>query len=144
MVSSNTGSAFDAIIPSTSTFVASSSGTRHLPYDIFINHCEKGVKNSLVTRIYDSLDATGLRVFLDKDELELGDLLPKALQEATESASLHIVIFSKHWSLAELAFMVESSIPIFYYVEPSDLRWVAVGRKQKYGDDFLEHENTKR
>ncbi|XP_059064078.1 disease resistance protein RPV1 isoform X2 [Cryptomeria japonica] len=136
-------SAFGPIIPLESSSIASSSGVK---YDVFINHCGKDVKHTLASKIYNSLNATGLRVFLDKDELKQGDLIPTAIEEAMASASLHIAIFSEHyaqspWCLAELAFMMETRtkiIPIFYHVEPSDLRWVD-GGNGKYAKAFAEH-----
>ncbi|GLJ27322.1 hypothetical protein SUGI_0536180 [Cryptomeria japonica] len=73
----------------------------------------------------------GLRVFLDSEELELGDSLPTELQEAIKSASLHIAIFSQNyaqsrWCLDELSFMFRTGtriVPIFYYTEVADVRY---------------------
>ncbi|GLJ55208.1 hypothetical protein SUGI_1184670 [Cryptomeria japonica] len=52
------------------------------------------------------------------------------------SACVHIAIFSANyarspWCLAELSFMLKTEtkiIPVFYHVDPSDLRWVAQGK----------------
>ncbi|GLJ28479.1 hypothetical protein SUGI_0560220 [Cryptomeria japonica] len=67
------------------------------------------------------------------------------------SALIHIAIFSKSyadspWCLAELSIMLKSGakiIPIFYHVEPSDLRWVDQG-KRMYVQAFKEHERKGR
>ncbi|GLJ28471.1 hypothetical protein SUGI_0560110 [Cryptomeria japonica] len=67
------------------------------------------------------------------------------------SALLHIAIFSKSytdstWRLAELSFMLKSGakiIPIFYYVEPSYLRWADQG-KGMYVQAFKDHEQKGR
>ncbi|XP_059065370.1 toll/interleukin-1 receptor-like protein isoform X1 [Cryptomeria japonica] len=138
-------------MPSASTFVASSSGTKLLPYDIFINHCGQDVKHTLASKIYDSLDATGLKVFLDKDELDLADYFPKAIEEAIKSSSLHIAIFSEHyaqspWCLAQLFCMLQTPskvMPIFYHVDPSDLRWAIEG-KGIYKGAFSDYVERKR
>ncbi|GLJ34715.1 hypothetical protein SUGI_0698590 [Cryptomeria japonica] len=67
------------------------------------------------------------------------------------SASLHVAIFSPNyaqspWCLAELSFMLKTGktlIPVFYHVQPSDLRWVVSG-KGMYSDAFSEHEKKGR
>ncbi|XP_057834368.2 TMV resistance protein N-like [Cryptomeria japonica] len=81
------------------------------------------------------------------EELEYGDFLPTAIEAAIRGANLHIAIFSERyaespWCLEELSLMVKSGVkivPIFYYVEPSDLRYVAQG-KGKYVAAFNKHE----
>ncbi|GLJ07513.1 hypothetical protein SUGI_0068580 [Cryptomeria japonica] len=140
-------SAFDGliIVPPSPAATSAESKPSHLPYDVFINHCGKDTKQKVAKSIYNKLDATGLRVFLDQDELQLGDFFPDTLQEAMASASHHIAIFSENyahspWCLAELAFIMKlpniKFIPIFYHVEPFTVRWV----KGIYADAFSEHE----
>ena len=102
------------------------------PCDIFINHRGSDVKHTLAAAIYHKLHSMGLHVFLDVEALEPGDIMPAEIQGAISSASLHIAIFSPNyaqspWCLAELSFMLKTGakiIPIFYHVEPSDLRWI--------------------
>ncbi|GLJ46056.1 hypothetical protein SUGI_0970280 [Cryptomeria japonica] len=131
-----TATAFDGIIitsptPPTSISAEFSSAMKHLAFDVFINHHGGDVKHTLADRIYNSLHGNGLKVFLDKNELELGDYFPIALEEAMHNASIHIAIFSENyahspWCLAELTFMLGTRIrfiPIFYHVLPSSLRW---------------------
>ncbi|GLJ10473.1 hypothetical protein SUGI_0128900 [Cryptomeria japonica] len=73
------------------------------------------------------------------------------IQEAMRSASLHIAIFSKSyahspWCLAELSFMLKTGtriVPVFYYVDPSDLRWVGQG-KGIYSPAFSQYEQKGR
>ncbi|GLJ38064.1 hypothetical protein SUGI_0774790 [Cryptomeria japonica] len=63
------------------------------------------------------------------------------------NASVHIAIFSENyanspWCLAELSFMLKTGakiIPVFYYVEPTDLRYVPQG-KGIYVDAFEEYD----
>ncbi|KAH9303517.1 hypothetical protein KI387_043879 [Taxus chinensis] len=65
------------------------------------------------------------------------------------SASLHIAIFSINyaqsaWCFAELSFMLKTGtpiVPIFYHVQPADLRWVGKGA---YPHAFSHHENKGR
>ncbi|XP_059071410.1 disease resistance protein RPV1-like isoform X2 [Cryptomeria japonica] len=117
------------------------------PYHVFINHRGPDVKKTLASHIYYALETHGLRVFLDKQELQVGDFLTPAIQSAIRSASVQIAIFSETyaqspWCLDELVWMLDSDptsikiIPIFYDIEPSELRHVEKGA---YATAFEEH-----
>ncbi|XP_059076893.1 disease resistance protein Roq1-like [Cryptomeria japonica] len=80
---------------------------RSPPYHVFINHRGPDVKKTLASHIYYALETHGLRVFFDKQELQVGDFLTPAIQSAILSASVQIAIFSKTyaqspWCLDEL------------------------------------------
>ncbi|XP_059065771.1 disease resistance protein RPV1 [Cryptomeria japonica] len=85
---------------------------------------------------------------LDEKELELGDFITAEIEEAMRTSLIHIAIFSPRyaespWCLAELSYMLKTGttiIPVFYDVEPSDLRYL----KGPFGAAFEEHENKKR
>ncbi|XP_057839989.2 disease resistance protein RUN1 isoform X2 [Cryptomeria japonica] len=138
---------FDEIVPSSA---ASSSATPLLrppaSFDVFINHCGVDAKYTLATTIFHKLTALGLSVFLDGHSLHLGDVIPAQIQEAIRTATLHIAIFSvkyadSPWCLAELSSMLKTGnriIPVFYHVDPSDLRWVAQGNGI-YARAFSQH-----
>ncbi|GLJ44460.1 hypothetical protein SUGI_0932860 [Cryptomeria japonica] len=120
-------------------------------FDVFINHRGPDVKHKLAGSIYNILNDMEITVFLDSKELEYGDFMPTTLEAAMRGASLHIAIFSKRyaespWCLEELFFMLKTGakiIPVFYYVEPTDLRYVAQ-RKGIYVDAFKKHEKKRR
>ncbi|XP_059063982.1 disease resistance protein RUN1 isoform X3 [Cryptomeria japonica] len=141
--SASAAHAFEQVAPSTSTSARSTRPERKLPYDVFINHRGPDVKHTLAASLYNTLTGMGLRVFLDKEELELGDFLPTEIEEAMRSASLHIAIFSKNyaqspWCLAELSFMLKTGtqiIPVFYHVQPDHVRYA----KGVYADAFSRH-----
>ncbi|KAH9289046.1 hypothetical protein KI387_033163, partial [Taxus chinensis] len=117
-------------------------------YDVFINHRGPDVKHALADLLYDSLKSTECRVFHDHRELELGDFFPSTIRNAIQSACVQIAIFSptyadSPWCLAELALMLETNavfIPVFYHVEPSDVRYP---RKRIYAAAFHRHEEKK-
>ncbi|GLJ10177.1 hypothetical protein SUGI_0123460 [Cryptomeria japonica] len=79
--------------------------------------------------------------------LEAGYWIPPEAQHAIASATLRIAIFSPNYApsprcLAELFLMLKtgkSIIPIFYHVDPFDLRCIRQG-KGKYAPAFAEHE----
>ncbi|GLJ08372.1 hypothetical protein SUGI_0087450 [Cryptomeria japonica] len=145
-----TTNAFDEIAPpSTSASATSSSTIKKPPCSVFINHRGPDVKETLAKAIYHALYVRGIAAFLDSEELDLGDKIPAALQKEMSSASLHVAIFStgyadSPWCLAELSFMLTTGtpiIPVFYRVEPTDLRWVEKG---KYADAFSKHQEKDR
>ncbi|KAH9288997.1 hypothetical protein KI387_033114 [Taxus chinensis] len=141
--------AFDQIAPP-SPF-APSSAVSTVPCDVFINHRGCDVKGTLATTIYHTLNRMGFRVFLDVEMIELGAFLPITIQEAMRTSLLHIAIFSPSyaqspWCLAELTYMLKTGatvIPVFYHVQPVDLRWVAQG-KGIYAEAFSVHEQKGR
>ncbi|KAH9288998.1 hypothetical protein KI387_033115, partial [Taxus chinensis] len=135
----------------TATIISDIYGSNAIPYDVFINHRRPDVTFTLATTIRHTLYRMGLKVFLDVDSVEVGDLLPTTTQETMRAASLHIAIFSPNyaqspWCLTELTYMLKTGatvIPVFYHVQPADLRWVVQGNGI-YADAFSEHEKKGR
>ncbi|GLJ10176.1 hypothetical protein SUGI_0123440 [Cryptomeria japonica] len=119
------------------------------PWDIFINHYGRDVKYTFATTIYDKLQSMGLHVFLDVESLEAGDNFPPEIQHAISSSTLNIAIFSpghakSTWCLAELTFILKTGkkiVPIFYHVEPADLKKIKSG-KGEYAKAFAGHEKN--
>ncbi|KAH9288926.1 hypothetical protein KI387_033043 [Taxus chinensis] len=115
-------------------------------YDVFINHRGPDVKQTLATQLYNSLRELGILVFLDSEEMELGDSFPSTIETAIRSAAVHIAIFSKKyaespWCLAELVLMLQSQakiIPVFYDVHPRELRHIEKG---VYAEAFTDYKN---
>ncbi|GLJ27655.1 hypothetical protein SUGI_0542720 [Cryptomeria japonica] len=100
-----------------------------IPFDT--NNKFNVVRTTFVDHLYESLSGEGLKVFLDSEELEKGIEIDSNLQEAIKTSDVLIPIFSKHyaestWCLKEAAQMWRSNgfiIPLFYDVEPSDVRY---------------------
>eukprot|EP01018_Ginkgo_biloba_P021975 Gb_40546 [translate_table: standard] len=136
--------AFDGIAPSTSDH-----SSNRMVYDVFINHRGPDVKKSFASILYHYLRDKGLLVFLDSEEIQLGDNVPAKIEDAIHSASVHIAIFSQKyaespWCLAELSLMLKSGgkvFPVFYDVRPSDLRYIEKG---VYADALIQHEQKGR
>eukprot|EP00253_Pinus_taeda_P005269 PITA_05269 len=110
---------------------SSSASTSYPRYDVFINHRGSDVKNTFASHLYQRLRDHGLWVFLDKPELEPGHEFQSQIEAAIRVASVQIAIFSpayaeSKWCLDELVLMVKSRapiVPIFYNVEPFEVRW---------------------
>jgi len=122
---------FPSSSASTSAYTSLYANTNYYVYDVFINHRGPDCKNTFATYLYKRLSEHGLRVFLDKQELQQGDSLTSQIEGAIRTASVHIAIFSPRyvqssWCLNELLLMLGSGatiIPVFYGVRPSELRW---------------------
>eukprot|EP00253_Pinus_taeda_P019579 PITA_19579 len=135
---------------STSTSVNPNS-TGNSPFDIFINHRGPDVKNTFASHLYHRLNSFGLKVFLDREELQQGEYFNSQIEGAIRTASVHVAIFSARyaestWCLNELLTMLESQgtiIPVFYHVKPSELRWTK-GKDGVYARDLqkLEEKTT--
>ncbi|GLJ06479.1 hypothetical protein SUGI_0040160 [Cryptomeria japonica] len=118
-------------------------------FDVFINHRGPDVKQTLAIQLYNSLEQLGIRAFLDSQEKQLGDSFPSTIETAIRSALVHVAIFSKGyadspWCLAELVLILESQakiIPVFYGVNPSDLRII---KKGVYAEAFIKYEEKGR
>ena len=112
--------------------MASTSTSANSNHDVFISHRGVDVKKNLASHLYQRLFSHGIRAFLDQDELVQGDDLTRQIECAIRSASVHVAIFSiryadSAWCLKELVLMQESNspiIPVFYGVEPAEVRWI--------------------
>ncbi|GLJ14369.1 hypothetical protein SUGI_0232160 [Cryptomeria japonica] len=128
--------------------MVSSSPSKKL-YDAFLNHRGPDVKETVAFALYDSLEELGFWTFLDDQELQLGDEIEPAIQNAIYSSSVQIAIFSPRyaespWCLNELVDMLKTKalfIPVFCDVKPSDLRFP---HKGVYAAAFAEHERKGR
>ncbi|GLJ15140.1 hypothetical protein SUGI_0247710 [Cryptomeria japonica] len=99
-------------------------------YDAFINHRGADVKESVGSLIFHNLQNKGFNVFFDKNSIQVGDSIPLSIEEAIQSACVHIVIFSPNyaesvWCLKELQLVLKTGapiIPVFCGIRPSELR----------------------
>jgi hypothetical protein len=114
---------------------SSASAAVHTDYDVFLNHRGPDVKAGFVAHLDEALRAAGLNPFLDKASLRKGDAAFRSIDDALEVAKVHVAVVSKGYAeskycLSELVAMMRSSkpvIPVFYDVEPAQLRRVENG-----------------
>jgi len=99
-------------------------------YDVFLNHRGPDVKTKFVAHLHEALCTAGYHPFLDAKSLIKGQHAFNSINEALSGVRVHISVFSKGYAeskycLNELCDMLESGkdiLPIFYDVEPEDLR----------------------
>ena len=133
--------------PSSSS--SSSSSTGQCKYDVFISFRGKDTRNTFVDLLYDAFKREGIIAFKDDEKLEKGKTISPELSNAIEKSRYVVVIFSKNyasstWCLDELAkifhcekHMGMKILPVFYDVEPSDVR----KQMGTFAQAFIEYEN---
>ncbi|KAG0582737.1 hypothetical protein KC19_3G081900 [Ceratodon purpureus] len=114
------------------------AGTSHAvmdDFDVFLNHRGPDVKATFVAHLEEALRCAGFRPFLDARSLMKGNPALQSIDQALDMANVHVAVVSKRYAeskycLKELVAMMRSGkpvIPVFYDVEPVDLRWVENG-----------------
>uniref|UniRef100_A0A1J3FJB4 TMV resistance protein N n=2 Tax=Noccaea caerulescens TaxID=107243 RepID=A0A1J3FJB4_NOCCA len=105
-------------------------------YDLFISFRGADVRNGFVSHLYESLVRAGIYTFKDDQELERGEYISAELLKAIENSRILLVVLSKNyasspWCLDELLHIMHCRescdsgqlvLPIFYNVDPSDVR----------------------
>ncbi|GLJ08120.1 hypothetical protein SUGI_0081660 [Cryptomeria japonica] len=67
-------------------------------YDVFLNHRGADVKKTVASLIFHNLENKGLKVFVDKKSIQVGNSIPQSIEDAIYSASLHIAIMSANYA----------------------------------------------
>ncbi|KAG0563460.1 hypothetical protein KC19_8G033400 [Ceratodon purpureus] len=114
---------------------SSSFAATDVDYDVFLNHRGPDVKAGFISHLDEALRTAGLNPFFDKASLRKGHPAFSSINDALEVAKIHVAVVSKGYAeskycLNELVAMMRSGkpvIPVFYGVEPVDLRWVENG-----------------
>ncbi|KAL9999352.1 putative TIR domain, P-loop containing nucleoside triphosphate hydrolase [Helianthus debilis subsp. tardiflorus] len=117
-------------------------------HDVFLSFRGEDTRKTFVDHLYTSLEDHGIHTYKDDVTLAAGDSIGPALLKAIRESRIAIIIFSENyatssWCLDELAYIMECMekrgqivLPIFYHVDPSDIRY----QKGKYKEAFVKHE----
>ncbi|TKY58563.1 TMV resistance protein N [Spatholobus suberectus] len=113
-----------------SDVIAPTPGAFRLRWDVFLSFRGADTRGAITKGLHESLQARGIRVFLDDVGLERGEEIARGLMKAIDDSAAFIVIISEnyassHWCLEELAKIRESRrlvLPVFYRVDPSQVR----------------------
>ncbi|AES65290.1 putative TIR domain, P-loop containing nucleoside triphosphate hydrolase [Medicago truncatula] len=134
---------------------ASSSSTLEVAsnsFDVFISFRGDDTRRKFTSHLNEALKKSGLKTFIDDNELKKGDEISSALIKAIEESCASIVILSENyasskWCLNELVKILECKkdngqivIPIFYEIDPSHVRY-QIG---SYGQAFAKYEKNLR
>ncbi|KAI9073650.1 hypothetical protein K1719_044393 [Acacia pycnantha] len=103
-------------------------------YDVFLSFHGEDTRLGFVGFLRESLRQRGIRVFYDDNSIRTGEEITLALFKAIKESRIAIIVFSKNYAkstfcLQELEKILECFreegrlvYPVFYYVDPSELR----------------------
>ena len=138
MASANT-----QIIPYSPPLSASKS-THQFTYEVFLSFRGEDTRYGFTDHLYQALISHGIHTFRDDDKLERGGVIASDLQKAIEESKIFVIIFSANYAnsrwcldeLVEISQLQRLILPIFYHVDPSDVR----KQTGSYEKAFLDHE----
>ncbi|KAI5352525.1 hypothetical protein L3X38_005416 [Prunus dulcis] len=128
--------------------VSPTAGGFRLRWDVFLSFRGEDTRSTITKNIYEELEKRSVRVFRDDEGLNRGDEIASSLLEAIEDSAAAIVVLSpryaeSRWCLEELAKICERSrrlrlmiLPVFYQVDPSDVR----RQRDPFAEHFRAHE----
>ncbi|PPR92115.1 hypothetical protein GOBAR_AA28561 [Gossypium barbadense] len=128
-------------LPSTSSSISKKK------YDVFLSFRGEDTRKNFTDHLYEALKRSGIVTFRDDPKLEAGEEIAPELFNAIQQSWCSVIVFSETyafsgWCLEELAEIVKQKnmghkvFPIFYNVDPSDLR----KQKEKVEEAFAKHE----
>ncbi|CAL8989693.1 unnamed protein product [Prunus brigantina] len=126
---------------------SSSCFSNSCTYDVFLSFRGEDTRHNFTDHLYSALVQNGINTFID-DKLRRGGEISASLLKAIEKSRISIIVFStkyaaSKWCLDELDKILECKKlrqqkvwPIFYKVEPSDVRH----QRGSFGEALAKHE----
>ena len=117
-----------------SSLPSSSSSTAQGKYDVFLSFRGEDTRYNFMGHLYEALIQKGIVTFKDDEKLERGKPISPELFKAIEESRFAVVILSENyvsstWCLDELTNIIACKkdmgmtiLPVFHYVDPSDVR----------------------
>ena len=117
---------------------------------MFLSFRGKDTRGSFTDHLYSALIRCNIKTFRDDEGLRKGEEISPELLQAIEESRIAVVVFSKNyadskWCLEELVKIInckeereQTVIPIFYHVEPSEVR----NQREIYKEAFTRHEEN--
>ncbi|KHG30618.1 TMV resistance N [Gossypium arboreum] len=127
---------------------STSSSNSRKKYDVFLSFRGEDTRRNFTDHLYAALKRRWIVTFRDDQKLEAGEEIAPELLKAIQESWCSVIVFSQtyafsSWCLEELAEIVKQHkndghkvFPIFYDVDPSDLR----NQKGKVKEAFAKHE----
>ncbi|XP_062020079.1 TMV resistance protein N-like isoform X1 [Rosa rugosa] len=116
-------------------------------YDVFLSFRGEDTRKAFTDHLYTALDHQGITTFRDDPQLHKGEAISPALFAAIEESRFALIVLSQNyasstWCLDELVRILEcmkareTVLPIFYDVDPSDVR----KQTGRFKEAFIDHE----
>jgi hypothetical protein len=112
---------------------------------VFMSFRGKDTRDNFTAHLCHALRMKGINTFIDDDKLKRGEEISPALLKAIEESRISIVVFSQNyasskWCMDELLKIIDTKgqmiLPVFYKVDPSDVRH----QKNSYKDALAKHD----
>ncbi|XP_042961902.1 disease resistance protein RUN1-like isoform X2 [Carya illinoinensis] len=139
----STSSSMAFQLGASSSLSFSSSSIRRWTHDVFLNFRGEDVRQNFVSHLYHALHQRGINTYIDNN-LKRGEEISLELLKTIDGSMISIVVLSKNysdskWCLDELLKILACKetvkqivLPIFYDVDPSDVRH----QKGSFGEAF--------
>ncbi|KAM0052497.1 putative TIR domain, P-loop containing nucleoside triphosphate hydrolase [Helianthus debilis subsp. tardiflorus] len=124
-----------------------SSSSLTYKFDVFLSFRGEDTRNNFTDHLLKALQEATIETFFDDAEIQIGEFLKPELENAIKASRSSIIVLSKNyasstWCLDELAHIMEQKrtskhnvFPIFYHVNPSDVR----KQRNSFGDAMADH-----
>ncbi|KAM5582534.1 putative disease resistance protein [Rosa sericea] len=119
-------------------------------YDVFLSFRGVDTRKGITVDIHDRLNRSGIKTFMDEQDLQVGDGISPTLSAAIRESRFAIVVLSQNYAssawcleeLREICLSMEDNriLPLFYHVDPTDVRY----QKRSFEKDFSKHETSGR
>ncbi|KAF5786561.1 putative TIR domain, P-loop containing nucleoside triphosphate hydrolase [Helianthus annuus] len=125
-------------------------------YDVFLSFRGEDTRYTFTDHLYTALMQAGIRTFRDDDAMDRGKLLEPELKKAIRESAISVIVFSRDyasskWCLDEVLTIIQEKerlsskhevVPVFYNVEPSDVRNQTGSFEEAFSgyDDMIEAE----
>ncbi|KAM5572487.1 TMV resistance protein N-like [Rosa sericea] len=121
-------------LSASSSFSSVPFSTRSYTHDVFLSFRGEDTRYNFTGHLHRNLVQRGINTFIDDDDLPRGEEISEALLRAIEGSKLSLIVFSENyasskWCLDELVHILgcrrskkQMVWPIFYKVDPSDVR----------------------
>jgi hypothetical protein len=122
-------------------------------YDVFLSFRGEDTRLGFTSYLKKALDDKGIRTFIDDKNLEKGDEITPSLLKAIDESMMAIVVLSENYATSSFCLQELSQIlvsiqdkgrsvfPVFYMVDPSDVRKLKGSYGQAMDDKWKESLN---
>ncbi|XP_076952371.1 TMV resistance protein N-like [Bidens hawaiensis] len=122
-------------------------------HDVFLSFRGEDTRKSFVDHLYTALIQQGIQTYKDDETLDRGEAIGPALLKAIQESRIAVITFSKNyadssWCLDELEHIIECMenkgqimMPVFYDIDPSDVRKQNGIYEEPFVNHELEHKN---
>ncbi|XP_071722723.1 disease resistance protein RPV1-like [Rutidosis leptorrhynchoides] len=117
-------------------------------YQVFLSFRGADTRKNFTDHLYHVLKREGVHTYRDDEEIVRGEAIKCELEKAIKQSKVFVIVISENhasssWCLDELVMIMEKKratqntvLPVFYRVDPADIRWHQV----TFVKSFVKHE----